>query len=156
MRPMMPSVQQGAPAPGTAGPGAGMMGGGMGRVMPGRMSGAPMQPLRRIEGQLAYFRAELRITDTQLPQWSAFAEAFRSQGERLRRATVHSMGGTAGHDTAPEQMDRRITLLSAELEAMRAVSVAAAPLYGVLSEEQRRMADELMAEHLRTMAIGMS
>jgi hypothetical protein len=52
-------------------------------------------------------------------------------------------------------MERRIAFLSAHLEAMRAVAAAAAPLYGALSEEQRRTADELMAEHFRAMRMGM-
>jgi cell pole-organizing protein PopZ len=143
-----------------AGPGAGMMGGDMGRMMQqmmqSRMAAASMQPFRRIEGQLAYFRAELRITDAQLPQWNAFADVLRAQGDRLRQASQQAMGGTSGPGTAAQQMERRIALLSAHLEAMRAVSAAATPLYGALSEEQRRTADELMAEHLRTMMMGMS
>jgi cytosine/adenosine deaminase-related metal-dependent hydrolase len=66
-----------------------------------------------------------------------------------------AMGGTTGPGTTPQQMERRIALLSAHLEAMRAVSTAATPFYGALSEEQRRSADELMAEHLRGMRMGM-
>ena len=54
-------VQQGMQSPGMAGPGAGMMGGDMGRMMQqmmqSRMAAASVQPFRRIEGQLAYFRA---------------------------------------------------------------------------------------------------
>lgn len=136
-----------------------MMGGDMGRMMQqmmqSRMAAASMQPFRRIEGQLAFFRAELRITDAQLPQWTAFADAVRAQGDRLRQAMQQAMGGTTGPGTTPQQMERRITLLPTHLEAMRAVSAAAAPLYAVLSEEQRRTADELMAEHLRGMRMGM-
>jgi len=151
-----PPGQQGTPVPG---PGAGMMGGDMGRMMQqmmqGRMAAASMQPFRRIEGQLAYFRAELRITDAQVPQWNAFANAVRAQGDRLRQATQQAMAGTTGLGTVPQQMERRVALLSAHLEAMRSVSAAAAPLYGALSEEQQRSADELMAEHLRGMRVGM-
>ncbi|MBY0338200.1 MAG: Spy/CpxP family protein refolding chaperone, partial [Acetobacteraceae bacterium] len=63
---------------------------------------------------------------------------------------------TAGGATpAPQQMERRIALLAAQLEATRAVAGAAGPLYAVLSEEQRRTADELMAEHFRAMRMGM-
>jgi hypothetical protein len=154
----LPASPQGAPAAGMAGPG-GMMGGDMGRMMQqmmqGRMAAAAMQPFRRIEGQLAFFRAELRITDAQIPQWTAFADAVRSQAERLRGATQQAMGGGTGPGPAPQQMERRIAFLTAQLEAMRAVSAAAAPLYATLSEEQRRTADELMAEHFRSMRMGM-
>ena len=164
------------PAPGPSGPGAaapGMMGGEMGRMMqmmmtqmqggmgggtgaagPGRMDFA-MRPFRRIEGQLAYYRAELRITDAQAPQWNAFADAVRARSDQLRQAVMQAMQPAAQPATAPQQIDRRIALLSAQLDAMRAVSAAAGPLYAVLSEEQRRTADELMAEHFRAMRMGM-
>lgn len=56
---------------------------------------------------------------------------------------------------APEQMQRRIAFLTARIEAMRAVSAAAAPFHAVLSAEQRRTADELMAENVRGMRTGM-
>ena len=141
--------------PGTAGPGAGMMGGDMGRMMQqmmqSRMAAASMQPFRRTEGQLAFSRAELRITDGQVPQWNAFADAVRAQGDRLSQATQQATGGTTGPGTAPQQMERRIALLAAHHEAMLAVNSAATPLYAALSEDQRRTADELMAEHLRGM-----
>jgi hypothetical protein len=51
-------------------------------------------------------------------------------------------------------MERRIDLVSAQLEAMRGVAAAVGPLYAALSEEQRRTSDELMAEHFRTMRMG--
>jgi len=153
-----PAPAPGRAAPGMAGPG-GMMGGDMGRMMgqmmQQRMAAAAMQPFRRIEGQLAYFRAELRITDAQGPQWNAFADVVRAQSERLRAATGAAMAGGPGPLPAPQQMERRVALLTAHLEAMRAVSAAAGPLYAALSEEQRRTADELMAEHLRGMRMGM-
>jgi hypothetical protein len=85
----------------------------------------------------------------------AFADAVRTAAERLRAATAAAMTGGPGPVAAPQQMERRIALLSAQLEAMRAVSTAAGPLYAAFSEEQRRTADELMAEHFRAMRMGM-
>ncbi len=159
--PLVP--ERGAPA--AAGPAGmmggpgGMMGGDMGRMMgqmmQQRMAANAMQPFRRIEGQLADFRAELRITDARVPHWNAFADAVRAQAERLRAATGAAMSGVPGPLPAPQQMERRMALLTAHLEAMRAVSAAAGPLYAALSEEQRGTADELMAEHLRGMRMGM-
>ena len=137
------------PNSGMAAPG-GMMGGDMGRMMRERMAAAAMQPFRRIEGQLAYFRTELQLTEAQAPLWNAFADRVRDQSERLRQATQQAMAA-AGPGPAPQQMERRIALLSAHLEATRTFALAAAPLYAALSEEQRRTADELMAEHLRSM-----
>ena len=158
-----PPAQRGAPAAGMMGPGGGMMGGDMGRMMQpmmqqmmqGRMAASDMRLFRRIEGQLAYFRAELRITDAQVQPWNAFADTVRAQAERLRQATQQMMTSAAEPGPVPQQMEGRIALLSAHLEAMRAVAAAATPLYAALSEEQRQIADELMAEHFRGMRMAM-
>jgi hypothetical protein len=178
-QPVLPSgpATPGATRPGgMMGPGmtgSGMMGE-MGRMMQmmTQMQGMPMQggmgpgaardgtdfamrPFRRMEGQLAYYRTELRITEAQAPRWNAFADAVRTQSDRLRQAVMQAMQSAAQPATAPQQIERRIALLSAQIEAMRAVGTAAGPLYAALSEEQRRTADELMAEHFRGMRMGM-
>ncbi|MEO3472539.1 Spy/CpxP family protein refolding chaperone [Roseomonas sp. CAU 1739] len=169
---------QPAPAPtAPAAPGMGrpggmmMMPGGPGQMMPmmqGRMGGQAgpmgagmpgmegmrrggMAPFHRIEGSLAFLRAELRITDAQMPQWNAFADAVRAQMQRMRETVTQAMQRADQPATAPELLDRRIALRSAEVEAMRAVSTALAPLYAALSDEQKRAADELMGEHMRGM-----
>ncbi|WP_158639260.1 Spy/CpxP family protein refolding chaperone [Elioraea rosea] len=141
-----------------------MMGGDMGRMMQmmqGRMAASPgpvgMQHYRRIEGRLAFIRAELRITDAQAAPWNTFADAVRSQTERLGQAAMPTQAPgqpSAAPPTALQQMERRIAALSEQLEAMRAVAAAAGPLYAALSEEQRRTADELMIEHGRGMRMG--
>jgi hypothetical protein len=58
-----------------------MMGGDMGqmmRMMSGMMpregGGMDMMPGQHVEGRIGYLKAELGITDVQLPQWNAFAE----------------------------------------------------------------------------------
>ena len=53
-------------------------------------------------------------------------------------------------------MERRIAALTAQAESMRSVQAAARPLYAALSDEQKRTADALMEEHLRSMGGGMS
>ena len=39
-----------------------------------------------IDGQLAYIKAELKITAAQEPQWDVFAESFRQDKEKQARA----------------------------------------------------------------------
>ncbi|NMJ39904.1 Spy/CpxP family protein refolding chaperone [Roseomonas sp. JC162] len=136
---------------------AGGQAGPMGAGMPGMegMHRGGMAPFHRIEGSLAFLRAELRITDAQMPQWNAFAEAVRAQAQRLRETFARAMQGADQPATAPQLLERRIALRSAELDAMRAVSMALAPLYAALNDEQKRTADELMGEHLRGMRMGM-
>lgn len=142
------------------------MGGDMGQMMPmmqmmmqrmmagpGGMMGGPtaMHGFRRVEGQLAYIHAELRITEVQAPHWTAFADAVRAAVERLRQAYAEAMRAPAQPEAVPQHLERQITLLSTRLDTTRAIAAAAGPLYGALSGEQKRIADQLLAEHLRAM-----
>ncbi len=139
----------------------GMMGGDMGQMMQmmqrmmamrqGGMSPGAMRPFERIEGQLAYFRTELRVTEAQMPQWNAFADAVRAQAGRLRQATMQAMQSAGQPAPAPAQLERRAALLRAQLDATQAIATATSALYAALSDEQKLLADELMAEHLTDM-----
>jgi hypothetical protein len=148
-----------------------MMGGEMGQMMPmmpmmqmmmqrmmagaGGMMGGPaaMHGFRRVEGQLAYVRTELRITEAQAPHWTAFADAVRAASEQLRQGYAEAMRAAAQPEAVPQHLERQIALLSARLDATRAIAASAGPLYGTLSDEQKRIADELMSEHLRRMSM---
>ena len=143
-------------------PGQGMMMGGdvahmmtMMRMMHGGMMPMGMgprggDPFRHIEGQIAFFKAELKITDAQAAQWNAFADALRANAGHLRHAMMTATDAQ-GAVTAPEQMERRIARLTERREAMQAVLAATKPLYAALSDEQKKVADELMAEHMMSM-----
>jgi hypothetical protein len=127
--------------------GQGMMGQGMmAQGMAGRGMGrwAGHDPLRHLEGTLAFYRAELGITDAQGGAWNAFADAVRAAAKGL--AAAHQ--AASGEDgSAPDQMQRSIALLSAHLEALKQIQAAAVPLYAALTPEQKKAADELMSEH---------
>jgi hypothetical protein len=138
--------------------GQGMM---MGNDMAQMMQGDAMMPMgmgrprggdpfQHIEGQLAYYRTELKITDAQMPQWNAFADALRTSASHLRQAMMKTREAQ-GTVTAPEQMERRIATLAELRDAMQTMLAAAAPLYATLSDEQKKVADELMAEHMMAM-----
>jgi hypothetical protein len=133
-----------------------MMGGDMGRVtsMMSIMHGAMMQGgdgmammgFDHVEGRIAFYKAELAITDAQLPQWNAFADVLRGSTKGMRSAMT-SMMRTGMPATAPARMDAMVQMMSARLDAMKATLAAAKPLYAVLSDDQKKTADELMAEH---------
>lgn len=149
-----------APAPAQpqmpAAPGAGMMGGGMmmdrDQMMPmmgmmGRHGHAGMHHgmmFRHIEGHLAFLRTELKITEAQMPQWNAFAEAARAAVATMRSAH-EAMRQADRPATVPERLARREQMLTARLEALRQVKEPAGKLYAALSDEQKQIADSLMS-----------
>jgi LTXXQ motif family protein len=104
------------------------------------------RPFQHIEGQVAFYKTELKITDAQEPLWNAFAEALR--GHATRQQAMAKATEAKGVVAVPEQMERRIAMLTALLDAMQSMQAAAKPLYAALTDEQKKLADELMAEHM--------
>lgn len=107
--------------------------------MPGMMT----SPSAHLEGRIAFLQAELGITDAQMPQWHAFADAMRSAAKSMQAAMAEPAAGMPV--SAPERGEREVKLLTARLEGMRTVHAAGQALYAVLSDNQKKIADELMA-----------
>lgn len=158
----MTSVAIAQPSPQTA-PGQPMPGPMMGQGMgPGMMMGRGMMPMtgmmdptEHIEGRLAFLKTELKITDAQAPQWNAFADAMRANAKRMSdlRGTMMS-GGMMGQGAMsgqggtglnlPERLDRAEQHMAAHLEMLRSMKGPATQLYAALSDEQKRVADQLI------------
>ena len=126
-----------------------------------RMEGpmAMMAP-HRVEGRIAFLRTELAITDAQLPAWNSFADALRAQARSMAETRNRMPRGGPGTPMAPmgsgpmgmaaahpfpDEADRIVQGLSARLEAARGIATAGRALYGALSDEQKKTADELLA-----------
>jgi len=149
-----PQGQAAAPqAPATP---PGMAGGGMREMMGagpmGMMGGSAMGMMgqmmapERIEGRIAFLRAELKITDAQQPLWNSFAEALRSTARDMMGGMQQMMTSMQG-GTAPglmQRLDGHERMLAAHLEAFRRMKAALAPLYAALDDAQKRTADQLL------------
>lgn len=124
-----------------------------------RGPGMGMMAPERIEGRLAFLKAELKITDAQLPQWNAFADARRAQAkvaaeriaahhaERAERKADPAKAGTPHRHEAkplPERLAAAEQAVTKHLEQMRQFRATVEPLYNVLSPEQRKTADQLL------------
>ncbi len=60
------------------------------------MGGSPMMPggiIQNVEGDLAFLKAELKITDAQQKSWDQFAEALRTNAKALEGALTTMMKG---------------------------------------------------------------
>jgi hypothetical protein len=154
---MMGSDWQGMMGPGMGG---GMMGGGMmGRGMEGMMGpgGCPMMgsmmgqggmmgggdvPMYR-EGRIAFLKAELAITEAQTKAWDAYAEALKKNMQSMQDMRKAMMAGSA--QTSPvERLDARISAMDGRLQALKDIKPALAALYGALSDDQKKKADQLL------------
>ena len=119
---------------------------GMTQMMQGTMQRpafAGMMSGGMVEGRIASLKTRLGITDAQQPQWNAFADALRARAKAMQgmRARMMPQGTTVGWPDRLAQHERR---LSAHLDAMKAMEGPIKGLWDVLSDEQRRKADDLM------------
>jgi hypothetical protein len=138
-----------APAAGMPG-GMGMGDGGMTGMM--RMMGAEgMQMMaQHVEGRIAFLKAELKITEQQLPQWNAFADAMRDNAKAMQ-GVMGPMMGAGAEGALPDRLAAREKQLAARLEAIRKLKAAADPLYTALSADQKKTADEIMVSPMGMM-----
>ena len=122
---------------------------GMGMMGPGTSG---MATIDRVEGRIAFLRAELKITEAQTGAWNAFADALRTNAQKLGqvRAAMTPQPGAAQPQapTLAERLDLQERWLLARLEGTRAIKSAFTSLYGTLSDEQKKTADELLAPHM--------
>ncbi|MGH6838038.1 MAG: Spy/CpxP family protein refolding chaperone [Methylocella sp.] len=134
------AVAQEQNMPGAMGPAMG------GRGMPERE--AMCRTDEHIDGQLAYLKTELKITEAQTAQWNVFADAFRADKEKnarlcksMENEQTHSMMMSA---SLPESLEMMAVRLAARLESLRAMEAAVRPLYAILNQAQKKTADEIM------------
>ncbi len=118
---------------------------------------APIMPILgimgmadHVEGRIAFLKAELKITDAQLSQWNTFADALRANARQTTQMLGIALQATALN--APDRLERREKMLTSMLEIVRTTKAALSPLYDVLSNEQKKLADLLLRE---PMMLGM-
>jgi hypothetical protein len=118
---------------------------------------ATMRPVSRSSGQttcnaaaghiydrLASIEAELQITEAQAPLWTAYAAAARdSANAMLARCTALASQRGNASVSLPDRFDQDEKLLTAQLDALRAMAAALKPLYASLSDSQKKSADHL-------------
>jgi LTXXQ motif family protein len=103
----------------------------------------------RLERRLDFLHSELRITPAQEQAWTAFADAVRredAQGrDQIRDRRDSFRGGPDGRSERPgivERLERRQQGLEERSSYYDRLLGALRPLYAMLSEDQRRAADE--------------
>jgi len=115
--------------------GAGMMGKGM--MGKGMMHSRPM-----MEAHLAYIKADLEITDSQMDAWNAYADAVRARHAAMVGMHADMMKAKSG--TAVDRLDARIKATETKLESLKAMKPATEGLYNVLTDDQKKKADTLL------------
>jgi LTXXQ motif family protein len=126
----------------------GMMGSGMGG----------MATIDRVEGRIAFLRAELKITDAQADAWNGFADALRANAKRLaeaRASTTPKPGDAQPASTLAARLEQQEQWLVARLDGTRAMKSAFGRLNEILSDDQKKTANDLLTPHMGMGAMAM-
>jgi len=131
--------------------GPGMMGHGGGPGRGWHMSegwgprwGGPDTMIDRVEGRLAFLKAELKITDTQSAAWNKLADTVRtSVASRIERMSGKWTGDETGKMLV-ERLEAHERFMAARLDELKQIKTAWSELYQGLSESQKEEADEIV------------
>jgi hypothetical protein len=100
--------------------------------------------LDRVEGRLAFIKAELKINEAQTPAWNGLADAIRTASKHHNDRMKAHFTDEAKARTLPERLDAQERFLSARVDDIKQIKGALNALYALLSEEQRNEADEIV------------
>ena len=110
----------------------------------------------RIDGRLAFVKAELGIRDDQSAQWDKFAGVARANAENHNGLMKSMMERMSSDDYAakslPERMSDMESFMEARLEQIKEMRAAVDELYGVLDDTQKKAANDIM---MPAMGMGM-
>ena len=123
------------------GPGMGMghgYGPGMG-MGPGHGPMSGVDHAAMADSHLSDLKAQLKINTSQEAAWQAFATQAKAQAASMQamRAQMQQDSGTA-----PERMAQRTTAMQQRAAGMATMTNAFGALYGVLTPEQKAIADQ--------------
>lgn len=99
----------------------------------------------RIDGQVAYLKAELKITPAQAAQWAAVEKAMRDAAAGRKAMREQAKADRDKPKTSVERLKAREKFAAARAEQAKTFVAAYEPLYNAMNDEQRKAADELFA-----------
>ena len=141
-----------APPPAmAAGPSSGAMGEtGMGKMMAAMRGMTSMMAADHVEDRIAYQKAELAITDAQLPEWNAVAAVLRLNAKSMQDGMAR-MAKDGMPTAAPARGEMMVSMMSERLEGMKKLGEASKALYAVSTPDQRKTADDMAANPMGMM-----
>lgn len=101
----------------------------------------------RAEGRIAYLKAELKITAAQQAAFDRYAQVIRDNAAATQKA-FQDMRGQRGQNqntSAMERVEQRAKMAQLRDQQQQAYLAAFRPLYGSLSADQKKVADDLAA-----------
>jgi hypothetical protein len=121
----------------------GMMGQGGMQGMMGQGTMGVGNMAAQVEGRLAYLRVELGITEAEAAAWKEYTEAVKSRMSGMQSMRQEMMSAMQS-GTALDRIKARTKIMETMVASMKAVNPALEGLYKVLTDEQKKKADQLL------------
>jgi hypothetical protein len=98
----------------------------------------------RVEGRLAFIKAELKITEAQKSAWDELASVIRSAATHHNERMRAVFSGAEDAKTLPQRIEAQEQFMTTRLEEIRQVKGSLNKLYALLSDEQKKEADHVV------------
>ena len=96
--------------------------------------------------RVAALKADLKITEAQMPAWNKFADALLAAANSMAESMegMHKQMMQSGAAASlPEKLDHHAKMSAGHLASLQAIKAALEPLYASFSDEQKKFADGL-------------
>jgi hypothetical protein len=100
--------------------------------------------LDRVEGRLAFIKAELKITEAQVSAWNQLADTIQTAAKNHNERVKTAFSREEKAKTLPERLEAREQFVSARLDEIKQIKGSLANLYAVLSDAQKKEADDIV------------
>jgi LTXXQ motif family protein len=138
------ATAQTTPMMGGATKGGDMMGGDMARMT--QMMSMMREKLSHAGDRVAALKADLKITEAQMPAWNKFADALLAAAKSMEESMegMHKeMMQSGAAASLPEKLEHHAKMAAGHLASLQAIKAALDPLYASFSDEQKKLADGL-------------
>jgi Spy/CpxP family protein refolding chaperone len=105
-----------------------------------------MMPGQFVEGRIAFWKAQLKITPAQEAQWQQVEAAMRDNAKTLDQTNTTGRQNRGNMD-AVQRLELREQFAKVRAENDARLLTAFKPLYASLSPEQQQMANQLVGAH---------
>jgi hypothetical protein len=99
-----------------------------------------------IEGHIAFLKAELHITPAEEAPWSKVAAVMRADAADFERFWPQNLAKIQAPPTALQHLEERVAYTALRAKCEQRFLDAFRPLYEMLSDAQKKTADELLGE----------
>jgi hypothetical protein len=100
--------------------------------------------LDRVEGRLAFIKAELKVTEPQTGAWNELAAAIRTAATHHNERMQAVFSGAEDAKTLPQRIEAQEQFMITRLDEIKQIKGSVNRLYALLSDDQKKEADNIV------------